>query len=164
MPSAPEVTIVSSTFKSARFDTSSRRRGFFQARPGRPPCRRLSCARSSAPAAACRSMMSCTRAACAAGDPTTRPTMPVGAMTAMFSCTPSAEPRSMVTDCIPGFGFPAITSAGSVGVDTVARRFNSSCSFVVRAARARCSCSRTSSSATCFRSVSFSDRTPRRST
>ena len=38
-------------------------------------------------------MMSCTRAACAATGPTTRPTTPFGAITAMSAWTPSALPR-----------------------------------------------------------------------
>ena len=50
-----------------------------------------------AAAAAAGSISSCTRAACAAGRPTTRPTMPLGAMTAMSVCTPSPLPRLTVT-------------------------------------------------------------------
>ena len=51
----------------------------------------------------------------APAGPMTRPTIPPGAMTAMSACTPSALPRSIVTVRMPGFGFPAITSAASVG-------------------------------------------------
>ncbi len=101
-----------------------------------------------APAAALRSMSSCTRAACAAGRPTIRPTTPAGAITAMFVSTPSALPRSMVTVRMPGFGLPAMTSAASVGSAVLAFRSSSAWSCSDRRASARCSCSRTSSAAT----------------
>ena len=85
-----------------------------------------------APAAAYRSMSSCTRAACAAGTPMMRPTMPVGAITAMSAWTPSSAPRPIVIVRMPGFGFPAITSAAIVGRVVLVCRFISSCSRVDR--------------------------------
>ena len=91
---------------SARADTISIASGGCPAVPTiMPPSRVRS---TTAPAAALRSMISCTRAACAAGYPTTRPTMPFDPITAMLGRTPSAVPLSIVISRMPGvaFGFP----------------------------------------------------------
>ena len=120
---------------------------------------------TSAPAAALRSMISWTRAACAAGYPTTRPTIPFGPITAMLGWTPSAVPRSIVISRMPGvaFGFPPMTCAAIVGNGAACFKLEELGSFAVRAASARCSCIRTSRSASCCFSAWFSSRAPRSS-
>ena len=90
----------------------------------RRPCPPARVRSLTAPTAALRSMMSCTRAACAATGPTTRPTTPLGAITAMSACTPSALPRLTVTVSSPGLGLPAMTSAASVGRVVLSRRLS----------------------------------------
>ena len=49
-------------------------------------------------------------------------------MTAMSASTPSALPRSIVTVRMTGSGFPAMTSAASVGSTACVCRFSRACS------------------------------------
>ena len=70
--------------------------------------------------------------------------------------TPSALPRLTVTVSSPGFGLPAMTSAARVGSCVPSRSCSSDSSWAARAASDRCSCSRTSRSATCCFNCAFS--------
>ena len=103
MPSMPDVTddVADDDVRQVRHELHLQRRiASRRRRPSRPARVRS----ISAPAAALRSISSCTRAACAAGRPITRPTMPAGAITAMSACTPSPLPRSIVTRPDAGIG------------------------------------------------------------
>ena len=95
-------------------------------------------------------MSSCTRAACAATGPTTRPTTPFGAITAMSACTPSAAAAVDRHGQHPGIGIAGddLRRQRRQG-RRLAQARAAPAAARPRSASARCSCSRTSRSATC---------------
>ena len=148
----PEVTTTSPTTTSATSDTYS-----IRSRSSPPPTT-TPCARErsiSAPAAALRSMSSCTFAERALGT-TTRPTTPAGAITAMSRCSRRATPcRSSPSGNRASPPAPMISAAVVFSV-SCSRSSSSRSRPRVRSASARCSCSAICVAASCRFSSSFS--------
>ncbi len=146
----PDVTTRSPGFTSEVPGTYSMR-SVPSPKPTMTPCVRVRS--TSAPAAALRSISSCTFDARSLGR-MTRPTTPAGEITAMSAARPDDFPLSMVTVRNSGLAAAAMISAAVVSRPERSRSSSNCRRLSVRCATARSSCRRTCSVCTsCLRAA-----------